>query len=104
MTGCGVRGFLRILPFIHPPTALQTIASSSAPHELPHAARAYARNGQGMKPGLRLGQINQLLGNSFLSQDLLDHVLITATTDQVMPQRAASAGCTVVDVASLGVR
>src|SRR5438552_17485556 len=104
MTGCGVRGFLRILPFIHPPTALQAVTSSPAPHELPHAARAYARNGQGMKRGLRLSQKNQYLGNSFLSQDLLDHVLIAATTEQGMLQRVASAGCSVIDGASHGVR
>src|SRR5438445_2333091 len=104
MMGCGPCCFLRILPFIHPPTALQTIPSSSAPHELPHAARAYSRNGQGMKPGLSLGQINQFLGNSFLPEDLLDHLLIAATTDQGMLQRGASAGREIIYVASHGVR
>ena len=93
------RGLFRILPVIDPPAPRQSVALCAAAHELPHAARSRAGNGQRMESRFGLGQVDQVLRHSFFFQDLPDHVFIPAGARQRAFNRAPSAGREVVDKA-----
>ncbi len=59
--GCRARGFLRVLPLVHPPGVAQSIFIAAPGHELPDAPRPGTRQRQRLKGAFRLGQINQVL-------------------------------------------
>src|SRR4029077_2796358 len=56
-----------------------------------------------MKARLGLRQINQILRNSLVSQDTLNHVMVATAANQSPLQDAASAGGEVIDVAGYRV-
>src|SRR5271156_4822760 len=92
--------FLRILPIVDPPAALESVALGAAAHELPHAACASTGNSQRMKTGLCLRQIDEFWRNSLLPKNAMDHVFIAAGASQTAFQGTPSAVREVVDVAS----
>ena len=90
MPGGGAGGLLGILAVVHIHVVVHTIAPGAAAHELPDAAGAYARDGQGMKSGFGLRQINQILRDAFFFQDWQHHLAIPAGAGQGTLEDAAS--------------
>ena len=91
VTSRGDRGLLRILALVDPPAPLQAIQGAGLSHELPHAASARPRHGQGLETGFGLRQVNQVLRNAFLLEGLQHHVAIAAGTGPGMFQRGLAA-------------
>src|SRR2546430_3346895 len=98
MARCRTCGSFGILAIIHPLGALQPISFGTAAHELPHPSSPSPGNCQGMKPGLRLSQINEVLRNTFLLECALDHLAIAAAAHDSVFEVFPPAAGEVVDV------
>ena len=90
MPGGGAGGLLGILAVVHIYVVVHTIAPGAAAHELPDAAGAYARDGQGMKSGFGLRQVNEILRDAFFFQDRQHHLAIPAGAGQCALENAAA--------------
>src|SRR5579862_7972779 len=88
-----MRRLFRVLPFIHPPSLIQTILPPGKRHELPHPARARLGYSLRLKSAFGLGEIDQVFRHPLLAQGLLNHGAVSpgaaeAGFDDRAPARA----------------
>src|SRR5579863_5819211 len=104
MTRRRSRRFFGILTVVDPPVAFQAVSGRTAGHELPHPPSAGARKSQWMKSRFGLGQIDQVLRNTFFLQNPANHLVILPAPGKGSLQSSAPTRGKVTDVAGYRVR
>src|SRR5437870_1878344 len=99
MPGGGTRGLLRIRPFIYPPVLAKPIEQTGASGELPKAFAFRTRVSQGSEGALGSAEVNQVLRQTFFSQDSGNHRAIPPGVLHANLESLAAALLEVVNIA-----
>src|SRR5271163_2478921 len=104
MARCRSRGFFGILTVVDPPVAFQAVPGRTAGHELPHPPSTGARKRQRMESRFSLGQIDQVLRDTFFLQNPANHFVILPAAGKGSLQSSPPTRGKVTDIPGYGVR
>jgi hypothetical protein len=96
--GRGIRGFVRIAPFVHPLVHLEAVEPARSRHELPHADGFGPRDRTGRKSALDQAEVDHVFRNSLLAEPVSGHSFIAGHAAQPDAEAIAGGAKEIVDI------